>query len=85
MPWLHTKDAEKCLAVSASLLRRYRDDHGGFLIEREDYRFGGPGKTSPILWNTDSIEEKFHYRGRRLRQLEAAADREIKSLLNKYP
>jgi len=84
MPFLRTKDAEKWLACSASLLRRSRDDHGGFLIEKEDY-FLGPTKTSPIIWNTDSIREKFHYRGRRLRQLEAAADREIKSLLNENP
>ena len=84
MPWLRTKDAEEWLACSASLLRRNRDDHGGFLIEKEDYRFG-PTKTSSIIWNTDSIQEKFHYRGRRLRELEAAADREIKSLLNENP
>ena len=54
------------------------------MIEKEDY-YLGPTKTSPIIWNTDSIREKFHYRGRRLRQLEDAADREIKSLLNENP
>ena len=84
MPWLRTKDAEDWLAVSASTLRRYRDINGGFLIEKEDYVLG-LSKTAPIIWNTDSIREKFHYRGRRLRELEAAADREIKSLLNENP
>ena len=84
MPWLRTKDTEKWLAVSASLLRRNRDINGGFLVNEEDYVLG-PSKTSPVIWNTDSIRRKFNYRGRRLRELEAAADREIKSLLNENP
>ena len=68
------------MACSADLLKRSRDISGGFLIELEDYVFG-PSKTASIIWNTDSIRRKFHYRGRRLRDLEAAADREIQKLL----
>ena len=68
------------MACSADLLKRSRDTSGGFLIELEDYVLG-PSKTASIIWNTDSIRRKFHYRGRRLRDLEAAADREIKKLL----
>ena len=80
MPWLRTPDAAEELACSPSFLKRNRDISGGFLIGEEDYVFG-PSKTASIIWNTDSIRRKFHYRGRRLRDLEAAADPVLKELL----
>ena len=79
MPWLKTSAAKVELACSADLLKRSRDTSGGFLIEEEDYVLG-PSKTSSIIWNTDSIRRKFHYRGRRVRDLESAADQILQKL-----
>lgn len=80
MPWLRTPDAAEELACSPSFLKRNRDICGGFLIAEEDYVLG-PSKTASIIWNTENIRRKFHYRGRRLRDLEAAADPVLKELL----
>ncbi len=79
MPWLRTSDAAEELACSTSFLKRNRETHGGFLIAEEDYILGA-SKTAPIVWNTESCRKKFHYRGRRLRDAESAADQLLQEL-----